>query len=150
LFNLKLDDDEIPSPIYGGSTGGWLLAGGTEEKYAMTFTSPKEQIFEMPTAGSAIMQSGENLVYFAKKEQALALGSQLKSKFKITNYQVYRLTPGNTELLHPRDGVFPEKVNAARVGVGNVGHSIGKNLNPIDVKFTEKRVFDEDPIDTTA
>ena len=68
---------QIPSPTFGGSTGGWLRAAETEEKYAITWTSKKEQVFEMPTSGAAIMQSGENLLYLAKKEQCLALGTQL-------------------------------------------------------------------------
>ena len=29
-------DLQIPSPIFGGSTGGWLRAAETEEKYAIT------------------------------------------------------------------------------------------------------------------
>ena len=37
---------QIPSPTFGGSTGGWLRAAETEEKYAITWTSKKEQIFE--------------------------------------------------------------------------------------------------------
>ena len=44
-------DIKTPSPIFGGSTGGWLRAAEVEEKYAITWTSPKEQIFEMPTGG---------------------------------------------------------------------------------------------------
>jgi len=35
---------------------------------------------------------------------------------------------------------FSEKVNAERVGVGNVSHSIGKNLNPAQVKFTSQSI----------
>jgi len=58
---------QIPSPIFGGSTGGWLKAAETEEKYAITWTSKKEQIFEMPTSGAAIMKQGENLLYLSKK-----------------------------------------------------------------------------------
>jgi photosystem I subunit 2 len=72
---------QIPSPTFGGSTGGWLRAAETEEKYAITWTSKKEQIFEMPTSGAAIMQKGENLLYLAKKEQCLALGVQLRTLF---------------------------------------------------------------------
>jgi photosystem I subunit 2 len=45
----------------------------------------KEQIFEMPT-GAAIMRNGENLLYLARKEQCLALGTQLRT-FKINNYK---------------------------------------------------------------
>ena len=32
--------------------------------------------------------------------------------------------------------------NAGRVGGGNVGHSIGKNPQPVNVKFTGKDTFD--------
>ena len=47
---------QIPSPTFGGSTGGWLRAAETEEKYAITWTSKKEQVFEMPI-------SLQNLLY---------------------------------------------------------------------------------------
>nr|QHO64148.1 photosystem I reaction center subunit II [Lympha mucosa] len=130
-INLKM-----PSPTFGGSTGGWLRAAEIEEKYAITWTSKKEQIFEMPTGGSAIMRGGENLLYLAKKEQSLALGSQLKTKFKILDFKIYRIFPnGEVQYLHPKDGVFPEKVNSGRQAIGKVEHSIGKNINPIEIKF---------------
>ena len=79
-------------PEFGGSTGGWLEAAETEEKYVMTWTNsstkitPEENIFEMPTGGAAIMKQGPNLVYFARKEQCLALGKQLRTDFKINDY----------------------------------------------------------------
>ena len=134
---------ETPSPIFGGSTGGWLRAAEVEEKYAITWTSPKEQIFEMPTGGVAIMQNGENLLYLSKKEQCLALGGQLRNAFKISDYKIYRIFPNSeVQYLHPKDGVFPEKLNEGRVGVGNIGHSIGKNPQPVNVKFTGKNTFD--------
>ena len=136
-------DLQIQSPIFGGSTGGWLRAAEVEEKYAITWTSPKEQIFEMPTGGAAIMRSGENLLYLARKEQCLALGTQLRT-FKITDYKIYRIFPsGEVQYLHPKDGVFPEKVNEGRVGKNNKQFSIGKNPNPITVKFTGKDTFDD-------
>ena len=134
---------QIPSPTFGGSTGGWLRAAELEEKYAITWVSKKEQIFEMPTSGAAIMKSGENLLYLAKKEQCLALGTQLRTLFKISDYKIYRIFPNSeVQYLHPKDGVFPEKLNPGRVGVGNVGHSIGKNPQPVSVKFTGKRTYD--------
>ena len=105
-------DLQISSPTFGGSTGGWLRAAETEEKYAITWTSKKEQIFEMPTSGSAIMQKGENLLYLSKKEQCLALGTQLRTNFKVNDYKIYRIFPnGEVQYLHPKDGVFPEKLN---------------------------------------
>jgi len=97
----------------------------------------------MPTGGVAIMRQNENLLYLARKEQCLALSTQLKNSFKITDFKIYRIFPsGEVQYLHPKDGVFPEKVNAGRVGVGNVSHSIGKNLNPSQIKFTTKSFSD--------
>ncbi|MCY7366635.1 MAG: photosystem I reaction center subunit II [Chamaesiphon sp.] len=130
------------TPIFGGSTGGLLSKADVEEKYAISWTSTKQQVFEMPTGGAATMVSGENLLYMARKEQCLALGTQLR-KFKITDYKVFRIMPkGETTLLHPNDGVFPEKVNAGRVAVGTVARNIGSNPEPAKLKFTGKRTID--------
>lgn len=130
------------TPIFGGSTGGLLSKADVEEKYAITWNSPKEQVFEMPTGGAATMVSGDNLLHLARKEQCLALGTQLR-KFKITNYKVYRITPnGDTTLLHPKDGVFPEKVNAGREAQNSVARNIGSNPEPAKVKFSGKRTID--------
>ncbi|MGB3513797.1 MAG: photosystem I reaction center subunit II PsaD [Microcoleaceae cyanobacterium] len=133
------------SPIFGGSTGGLLTKAEVEEKYAITWTSPKEQVFEMPTGGAAIMQEGENLVYLARKEQCLALGTQLRTKFKpkIDNYKIYRIFPdGSTEYLHPKDGVFPEKANEGRPYVGKIDRNIGSNPEPAALKFTGKKSYE--------
>jgi photosystem I subunit 2 len=134
---------KIYFPEFGGSTGGWLAAAEKEEKYIITWTndlkklSPEDNIFEMPTGGAAIMRQGPNLVYFARKEQCLALGKQLRTNFKINDYRIFRLLPsGELQFLHPKDGVFPEKVNEGRVVVGKRDFSIGKNVNPGSIKFT--------------
>ena len=136
-------------PEFGGSTGGWLESAETEEKYVMTWTnsnkntSDEANIFEMPTGGAAIMKAGPNLVYFARKEQCLALGKQLRTNYKINDYRVFRLFPsGEIQFLHPKDGVFPEKVNAGRVAVGKREFSIGKNPNPASIKFTGSSSFE--------
>jgi photosystem I subunit 2 len=130
------------SPIFGGSTGGWLRAAELEEKYIISWSSPKEQIFEMPTGGSATMLQGENLLYLARKEQCIGLGMQLR-KFKINDYKIYRIFPNNEiQYLHPKDGVFPEKVNPGRLAVGNRLFSIGKNPNPVSIKFSGKDTFE--------
>nr|ARW60226.1 photosystem I reaction center subunit II [Laurencieae sp.] len=134
---------KMPSPTFGGSTGGWLRSAEVEEKYAITWNSKKQSIFEMPTGGSAIMSEGDNLLYLAKKEQCLALGTQLKSKFKVTNFKIYRIFPnGEVQYLHPKDGVFPEKSNEGRIAVGNIKHSIGKNENPVNKKFTGQATYE--------
>ncbi|MEM6838009.1 MAG: photosystem I reaction center subunit II PsaD [Cyanobacteria bacterium P01_C01_bin.120] len=133
------------TPKFGGSTGGLLTAAAIEEKYAITWTSKKEQVFEMPTGGAALMNEGDNLLYLARKEQCLALGTQLRTKFKpkIQNYKIYRIYPsGEIQYLHPADGVFPERVNEGRESNNRKDRSIGKNPNPVDIKFTGKRPCD--------
>jgi photosystem I subunit 2 len=132
-------------PKHIGSTGGLLNAAETEEKYAITWTSSKSQAFELPTGGAALMNEGENIMYFARKEQCLALGTQLRTKFKprIEDYKIYRIYPGgDTEYLHPKDGVFPEKVNEGRAMVGHNPRSIGANPNPASLKFSGKATYE--------
>ncbi|MEM1425102.1 MAG: photosystem I reaction center subunit II PsaD [Cyanobacteria bacterium P01_H01_bin.130] len=133
------------TPKFGGSTGGLLTKALVEEKYAITWTSKKEQAFEMPTGGAAIMNEGDNLLFLARKEQCIALGKQLRTKFrpKIENYKVYRVFPnGEVDYIHPADGVFPEKVNEGRTAVGSKSRSIGQNPNPATIKFSGKETFE--------
>ena len=133
------------TPKFGGSTGGLLTKAEIEEKYAITWTSSKEQVFEMPTGGAAIMNEGENLLYLARKEQCLALGAQLRSKFKprIQDYKVYRIFPsGEIQYLHPADGVFPEKVNEGREYNGKKDRRIGQNPQPATIKFSGKAPYE--------
>jgi len=130
-------------PKFGGSTGGLLSKADVEEKYAITWTSPKEQVFEMPTGGSAVMREGENLLYLARKEQCLALGIRQLRGMKITDYKIYRVFPdGESTLLHPSDGQFPEKVNNGREAVNTVARSIGENPNPVQVKFSGTETYE--------
>ncbi len=134
-------------PKFGGSTGGLLTAAFVEERYAITWTSGKEQVFEMPTGGAATMNEGENLLELARKEQCLALGAQLRTKFKpkITDYKIYRIMPnGETTFIHPADGVFPEKVNEGRGYSGKKERRIGENPNPATVKFSGQKTFETD------
>jgi photosystem I subunit II len=132
------------APIFGGGTGGLLTKALVEEKYAITWTSPKEQVFELPTGGAAIMHKGDNLLYLARKEYAIALGGQqLRAKLKINNYKIYRVYPnGEIEYLHPKDGVFPEKVNQGRPYVGKIDRNIGSNPEPSTIKFSGKKPYD--------
>jgi photosystem I subunit II len=131
------------APLFGGSTGGLLTKALVEEKYAITWTGKKAQVFEMPMGGAATMNEGENLLYLARKEHCLALGTQLKTKFKITDYKVYCVFPnGEVQYLHPADGVFPEKVNEGRVAVGSVPRNIGSNPEPAKLKFSGKKPYD--------
>ncbi len=130
------------TPIFGGSTGGLLTKAYVEEMYAITWTSPKEQVFEMPTGGAAIMHQGENLLYLARKEYGIVFGGQLR-KFKITDYKIYRIYPnGETLLIHPQDGVFPEKVNPGRPMVRYVDRNIGRNPAPAKLKFSGQYPYD--------
>lgn len=135
-------DPNTPSPIFGGGTGGLLRKAQVEEFYVVTWEGKKEQIFEMPTGGSAIMRQGGNLLKQAKKEHCLALVTQLRTKFKIDG-RIYRVFPsGEVQYLHPKDGVYPEKVNKGRVATNTNDRSIGQNKNPSEVKFTGKNAFE--------
>lgn len=130
-------------PTYEGSTGGWLKSAEFEEKYVMTWTSNTDKYFEMPIGGSAKLHTGLNLFYFARKEQCLALAKQLKSEFKINDYKIFRLVSGGgIQFLHPKDGVFPEKVNKGRIPVGKRDFSIGKNPEPSKVKYSGKSSYE--------
>jgi photosystem I subunit II len=133
------------APIFGGSTGGLLKKAEVEEKYALTWTSTKKQVFEMPTGGAAMMNEGENLIYLARKEQCLALATQLKTKFKpkVEDSKIYRIFPsGDTELLYPKDGVVSEKSNEGRPFEGKIDRRIGENVNPSTIKFSGKEPYD--------
>jgi photosystem I subunit II len=133
------------TPKFGGSTGGLLTKAEVEEKYAITWTSSKEQVFEMPTGGAAIMNEGENLLYLARKEQCIALGGQLRTKIKprIQDYKIYRVFPsGEIQYLHPADGVFPEKVNEGREYNGKKDRRIGQNPQPSTIKFSGKATYE--------
>jgi photosystem I subunit II len=137
------DELKGQTPIFGGGTGGLLTKAEVEEKYAITWTSPKKQVFEMPTGGAAIMHEGDNLLYQARKEYCIALGGQQLRKLKINNYKIYRIFPnGEVQYIHPADGVFPEKVNQGRPYVGKVDRSIGENPEPAKIKFSGKKPFD--------
>ena len=66
------------------------------------------------------MREGPNLLKLARKEQCMALLMQLRTGFKLDG-RVYRVYPsGEVQYLHPKDGVYPEKVNKGRVGAINV------------------------------
>jgi PsaD len=49
------------------------------------------------------------------------------------------------QYLHPKDGVYPEKVNAGRSAVNANKGRIGENLNPVQIKFSGKLVSAECP-----
>lgn len=117
MINHNLTDESNYFPIFYGNTSGWLSSSEKEEKYLITWNNESgiEHFFEMPTGGSAKMKQRYNIAYFARKEQCLALGKELRSKFKINDYKIFRIFPSSEiQFLHPKDGVFPEKVNEGR------------------------------------
>lgn len=102
-------------PLFGGSTGGLLSAAETEEKYVITWTGKPGQVFEMPTGGAAEMVEGKNFLTFARKEQCLALGAQLRSDYKINDYQIFRIPAGGGSLCWciPKTASFPRRSTKA-------------------------------------
>merc|ERR1719401_1560567 len=136
-------------PLFIGSTSGYM-SKSTRERHAITWTAKEEAWFEMPTSGMAIMNKGENLCYFRKKEQCICLGKALR-QMKINDYKVYRIArDGTVTFMHPADGVFPEKVNKGRVQVNGRPFNIGANCKPADVKWTKYHMksFEADPLTT--
>merc|ERR1719284_915834 len=125
------------APEFGGGTGGLLRKAQTEEKYAITWEGKAGQLFEHPNGGAATMKAGTNLMFLARKEHCLALGTQLRTKFKIKEYRVFRIFPnGEMQFIHPADGVFPEKVNKGRVAANTETRSIGENPSPHLTKWS--------------
>ena len=84
------------------------------------------------------MRKGPNLLKLARKEQCLALLSTLRAKFRL-NGCVYRVFPsGEVQYLHPKDGIYPEKVGPTRTQSNTNMRSIGKNVDPATIKFSGK------------
>jgi photosystem I subunit 2 len=48
---------------------------------------------------------------------------------------------GEVQYLHPKDGVYPEKVNPGRKSENFNKRRIGAAVNPVDVKFTGKTPY---------
>merc|ERR1719401_10355 len=143
-FRKQLETPEEFFPEFGGSTGGLLSKAKYEEFYAITWKNDKKDVlFEMPTGGAAVMKEGQNLLFLARKEHCIMLGTRLRTKYKIKEYRVFRLFPnGEIQFLHPADGVFPEKVNKGRVPNNLNLRSIGKNPEPAKLKFTGQSSYD--------
>jgi photosystem I subunit 2 len=123
LIQSTMSDDSPFIIPRGGieNTGGGLY--GEKGKYAIIWKSAKPQYFELPTGGTARMwgaDEGTNILYFAKKEQALALAANLKNNYKpsIKDSIVYRILDGEVTLLYPEDGVASEIANPGRIAVG--------------------------------
>ena len=76
------------------------------------------------------MRKGPNLLKLARKEQCLALLNSMRKSNKIDGC-VYRVFPsGEVQYLHPKDGVYPEKVNKGRVATNTNMRSIGRAQDP--------------------
>jgi len=136
-------------PAFMGDVGGYF-SKNTRERHAITWTSKEEMWFEMPTGGMALMNKGENLCYFRRKEQCIGLGKGLR-KAKIENYKIYRVKKnGEVIFMHPADGVFPEKVNKGRVQVNGRPFQCAMNVPPAFLKYTKYagKPFEVDPLTT--
>merc|ERR1711879_307761 len=149
---LPRPEDLLESPKFPlemGSTGGYM-SRATRERHAITWTAKDTYFFEMPTGGVAVMNKGENLCYFRRKEQCIALGKQLR-KMKIENYKIYRIKKDGTVIfMHPADGVFPEKVNKGRVQVNGRPFTTCQNVKPAALKWTKyhMKAYEADPLTT--
>jgi len=94
---LKTLREQLMAEEFSGQTPiRWqhrLTNEGAGSRKSITWTSPKEQVFEMPTGGSAIMRQ-QKTSWNWPKEYCIALGGQqLRTKFRITDYKIYRVYP---------------------------------------------------------
>jgi len=149
---LPRPEDLLESPKYPkfqGSEGGYF-SKSTRERHAITWTAKAEAELELPTGTVCIMNKGENLAYFRKKEQAICVGKALR-KMKIDNYKIFRIAKdGTVKFMHPADGVFPDKVNKGRVATNFRPMSCGSNAPQGGFKFTKyhQKAWEADALST--
>jgi len=149
---LPRPEDLLESPKYPkfqGSEGGYF-SKSTRERHAITWTAKEEAELELPTGTVCIMNKGENLAYFRKKEQAICVGKALR-KMKIENYKIFRIAKdGTVKFMHPADGVFPDKVNKGRVCTNFRPMSCGSNAAQSAFKFTKyhQKAWEADALST--
>jgi photosystem I subunit 2 len=93
----------------------------------------------MPTGGAAIMRNGENLLYLARKEQCLALGTQLRT-FKISNYKFIEFSQV-VKFNISKDGVFPEKLIRDELLLIAVIF-LSENPDPASIKFSGTTTYE--------
>merc|ERR1712224_1006977 len=135
-------ESDIPSPDFGGGTGGLQRKAQVEEFYLLTWIAKSELLFELSSFGVAKMLKGKNLLKLSRKEQCLALSIKLRNTYKINAY-FYRIFPnGEIQYLHPFDGIYPEKVKNRRLGSNQKMRLLSQNIQPFKLKFTGKGVMD--------
>jgi photosystem I subunit 2 len=111
-------------PIFNEIDNSKKKLNKIQEKYVICWRSSKEHVFELPTGGTALMRKGENILYFSRKEQCLALIPLFKI-FKVTDLICFRFFRNcEIQYLYPKDGMIPDKVNAGRLLVNYVPNSI--------------------------
>ena len=130
-------------PKFIQSTGGMPPLAFVDERYGVTWNSKEEMPFELPTGGAGVMHEGANVMYFARKEQCLALTRHLKKlKPGIKEYKVYRVVEGEEPaLLHSSDNK-PEKMQKDRKQVNTNMRKINENVSQHSLKFTKRNTFD--------
>ena len=130
-------------PRFVQSTGGMPPLAFVEERYGITWNSQEERGFELPTGGAALMHEGANVMYFARKEQCLALSRQLKKlKPGVKEYKVYRIIEGEEPALVHTSDDKPEKLNKERKQVNTNMRKINENVSQHSLKFTDRNTFD--------
>jgi len=134
-------------PLFQGTTDGYL-ARSTRERHAITWVAKDERCFEMPTGGCAMMNKGDNLCYFRKKEQAIFLSKCLR-KLKISDIKIYRIKKdGTVVFMHPLDGLWPENQTTGRPLVNWRPFPISGNPQSGSVMWSKyhQKAYEVDPL----
>ena len=130
-------------PRFVQSTGGMPPLAFVEERYGITWMSKSEQGFELPTGGAGLMHEGANVMYFARKEQCLALSRQLKKmKPAIKEFKVFRVIEGEEPVVVHSSDNKPEKLDKSRKQVNTNMRKISDNDSPHLHKFSNSNTFD--------
>ena len=131
------------TPKFIQSTGGMPPLAFVDERYGVTWNSKEERPFELPTGGAGVMHEGANVMYFARKEQCLALTRHLKKlKPGVKEYKVYRIIEGEEPALVHTSDDKPEKLNKERKQVNTNMRKINENVSQHSLKFTKRNTFD--------
>ena len=132
---------QVPKHIQ--STGGMPPLAFVDERWGVTWTSKEEMPFELPTGGAGVMHEGDNVLYFARKEQCLALTRSLKKlKPGIKVYDVYHVVEGQEPILVHSSTNKPEKMGKDRKQVNTNMRKINENVSQHSLKFTDRNTND--------
>jgi len=87
------------------------MKAGSRKSTSLPGLARKSKCLKCPRV--ALQSCGENLLELARIALLLG-GQQLRTKFRITDYKIYRVYPWEVQYLHPADGLQRKLTQAVR------------------------------------